>query len=68
MSWANEIYFGRVESKIQGRGWPFDDEEAYESMHGTFREDRANRRGSRGGNSGAEVNNQPTIIRGKPGD
>jgi hypothetical protein len=67
MSWANEIYSGRVESKIQGRG--FDDEKAYESMHDSFRKfNEQVRRESRGGNSGAEVNNQPTIIRGKPGD
>ena len=67
MSWANEIYSGRVESKIQGRG--FDDEKAYDSMHDSFRKiNEQVRRESRGGNSGAEVNNQPTIIRGKPGD
>ena len=67
MSWANEIYYGRVESKIQGRG--FDDEKAYESMHDSFRKiNEQVRRESRGGNSGAEVNNQPTIIRGNPGD
>lgn len=67
MSWANEIYSGRVESKIQGRG--FDDEKAYDSMHDNFRKiNEQARRESRGGNSGAEVNNQPTIIRGKPGD
>ena len=67
MSWANEIYSGRVESKIQGRG--FDDEKAYESMHDSFRKiNEQVRRESRGGNSGAEVNNQPTIIRGNPGD
>ena len=67
MSWANEIYYGRVESKIQGRG--FDDEKAYDSMHDSFRKiNEQVRRESRGGNSGAEVNNQPTIIRGKPGD
>ena len=67
MSWANEIYYGRVESKIQGRG--FDDEKAYDSMHDSFRKiNEQVRRESRGGNSGTEVNNQPTIIRGKPGD
>ena len=67
MSWANEIYSGRVESKIQGRG--FDDEKAYESMHDSFRKiNEQARRESRGGDSGAEVNNQPTIIRGNPGD
>ena len=67
MSWANEIYYGRVESKIQGRG--FDDEKAYDSMHDSFRKiNEQVRRESRGGNSGAEVNNQATIIRGKPGD
>lgn len=67
MSWANEIYYGRVESKIQGRG--FDDEKAYDSMHDSFRKiNEQVRRESRGGNSGAEVNNQPTIIRGEPGD
>jgi len=67
MSWANEIYSGRVESKIQGRG--FDDEKAYESMHDSFRKiNEQVRRESRGGDSGAEVNNQPTIIRGEPGD
>ena len=67
MSWANEIYYGRVESKIQGRG--FDDEKAYESMHDSFRKiNEQVRRESRGGNSGAEVNNQPTIIRGNPED
>jgi hypothetical protein len=61
MSWANEIYYGRVESKIQGRG--FDDEKAYESMHDSFRKiNEQVRRESRGGNSGAEVNNQPTIV------
>ena len=67
MSWANEIYSGRVEAKIQGRG--FDDEKAYDSMHDSFRKiNEQVRRESRGGNSGAEVNNQPTIIRGNPGD
>ena len=67
MSWANEIYSGRVESKIQGRG--FDDEKAYDSMHDSFRKiNEQVRRESRGGDSGAEVNNQPTIIRGEPGD
>jgi hypothetical protein len=67
MSWANEIYSGRIESKIQGRG--FDDEKAYESMHDSFRKiNEQVRRESRGANSGAEVNNQPTIIRGNPGD
>ena len=67
MSWANEIYSGRIESKIQGRG--FDDEKAYESMHDSFRKiNEQVRRESRGGDSGTEVNNQPTIIRGKPGD
>jgi len=67
MTWANEIYSGRVEAKIQGRG--FDDEKAYDSMHDSFRKiNEQVRRESRGGNSGAEVNNQPTIIRGNPGD
>ena len=67
MTWANEIYSGRVEAKIQGRG--FDDEKAYESMHDSFRKiNEQVRRESRGANSGAEVNNQPTIIRGNPGD
>lgn len=67
MTWANEIYSGRIESKIQGRG--FDDEKAYESMHDSFRKiNEQVRRESRGANSGAEVNNQPTIIRGNPGD
>ena len=67
MTWANEIYSGRIESKIQGRG--FDDEKAYESMHDSFRKiNEQVRRESRGGDSGAEVNNQPTIIRGNPGD
>ena len=67
MSWANEIYSGRVEAKIQGRG--FDDEKAYDSMHDSFRKiNEQVRRESRGGNSGAEVNNQPTIIRGNPED
>ena len=67
MTWANEIYSGRVEAKIQGRG--FDDEKAYESMHDSFRKiNEQVRRASRGANSGAEVNNQPTIIRGNPGD
>jgi hypothetical protein len=67
MSWANEIYSGRIESKIQGRR--FDDEKAYESMHDSFRKiNEQVRRESRGANSGAEVNNQPTIIRGNPGD
>ena len=67
MSWANEIYSGRVEAKIQGRG--FDDEKAYDSMHDSFRKiNEQVRRESRGGNTGAEVNNQPTIIRGNPGD
>ena len=67
MTWANEIYSGRIESKIQGRG--FDDEKAYESMHDSFRKiNEQVRRESRGANSGAEVNNQPTIIQGNPGD
>lgn len=44
-------------------------EEAYEWMHDTFRKIDEQVRGEpRGGDSGAEVNNQPTIIRGKPGD
>ena len=67
MSWANEVYSGRVESLIQGSR--YDDEKAYESMHDSFRKiNEQVRRESRGGNSGTEVNNQPTIIRGKPGD
>ncbi|MEE2947124.1 MAG: hypothetical protein VX392_02285 [Verrucomicrobiota bacterium] len=43
MSWANEIYSGRVEAKIAGRG--FDDEKAYETMHADFRKlrDQVNR-------------------------
>jgi len=67
MSWANEIYSGRVEAKIQERG--FDDEKAYDTMHDSFRKiNEQSRRESRAGNSSAEANNQPTIIRGKPGD
>jgi len=67
MSWANEIYSGRVEAKIQERG--FDDEKAYDTMHDSFRKiNEQARRESRAGNSSAEANNQPTIIRGKPGD
>ena len=61
MSWANEVYSGRVESLIQGSR--YDDEKAYESMHDSFRKiNEQVRRESRGGNSGAEVNNQPTIV------
>jgi hypothetical protein len=61
MSWANEVYSGRVESLIQGR--KYNDGKAYKSMHDSFRKTNEQvRRESRGGNSGAEVNNQPTVI------
>jgi len=61
MSWANEIYSGRVESKIEGRG--FDDEKAYETMHANFRKlrDQVNRE-QRSGERQQVIPAGPTVV------
>ncbi|MDP6795483.1 MAG: hypothetical protein QF721_08660 [Verrucomicrobiota bacterium] len=61
MSWANEIYSGRVESKIEGRG--FDDERAYETMHANFRKltDQVNRE-QRSGERQQVIPAGPTVV------
>ena len=61
MSWANEIYSGRVESKIEGIG--FDDEKAYETMHANFRKlrDQVNRE-QRSGERQQVIPAGPTVV------
>ena len=61
MSWANEIYSGRVEAKIAGRG--FDDEKAYETMHADFRKlrDQVNRE-QRSGERQQVIPAGPTVV------
>lgn len=61
MSWANDIYSGRVVSKIEGRG--FGDEREYETMHSDFRKlrDQVNR-GHRAAQEQRAIPAGPTVV------
>ena len=61
MSWANDIYSGRVVSKIEGRG--FGDEREYETMHSDFRKlrDQVNR-GQRAAQEQRATPAGPTVV------
>ena len=67
MARANEIYSGRVESKLENRG--FDDERQYETMHSDFRKINDQVKREQRSVSGAPVKapSGPTIITDRPG-
>ena len=67
MARANEIYSGRVESKLENRG--FDDERQYETMHSDFRKinDQVKREQRSGGGAPVKAPSGPTIITDRPG-
>ena len=67
MARANEIYSGRVEAKIENRG--FDDERSYDAMHSDFRRinDQVKREQRSVGGSPAKAPSVPTIITDRPG-
>ena len=67
MSRANEIYSGRVEAKLENRG--FDDERQYETMHSDFRKinDQVKREQRSVGGPPAKAPSAPTIITDRPG-
>ena len=67
MARANEIYSGRVESKLENRG--FDDERQYETMHSDFRKinDQVKREQRSVGGAPVKAPSGPTIITDRPG-
>ena len=67
MARANEIYSGRVEAKLENRG--FDDERQYETMHSDFRKinDQVKREQRSVGGPPAKAPSAPTIITDRPG-
>ena len=67
MARANEIYSGRVEAKIENRG--FDDERRYDAMHSDFRRinNQVKREQRSVGGSTAKAPSVPTIITDRPG-
>ena len=67
MARANEIYSGRVEAKIENRG--FDDERSYDAMHSDFSRinDQAKREQRSIGGSPAKAPSVPKIITDRSG-
>ena len=67
MARANEIYSGRVEAKLENRG--FDDERRYDAMHRDFGKinDQVKREQRSVGGSQAKAPSVPTIITDRPG-
>ena len=67
MARANKIYSGRVEAKLENRG--FNDERRYDAMHSDFRKinDQVKREQRSVGGPPAKASNIPTIITDRPG-
>ena len=67
MARANEIYSGRVEAKLENRG--FNDERRYDAMHSDFRKinDQVKREQRSVVGPPAKASNIPTIITDRPG-